>query len=543
MGLDRLPVYLLLAGMAALYLGLPYAALDGDVATFGVMGEDLVRYGHWPTLMYGQNYLFSPTPYLYALWRIVLPSGASHAVALALAGSLLTLAGMALVLLGFRRVQARFRNDIFWPVTFFAVLVAANVPFVVDQAKNSGVEISLFLLGVMLLAGSRIEAEIPATREAIPRPLPLGSWLALGAAIGFAVISRPPVAFYGLPLAALLLGLILRRTGFRATVPPLILLAAGLALGYLPMAAHHWARAREWPFTAHVSLTIGSLDQIGSSLRMTFGDILPTVFGVRPEMAFKPLRFALWAALVLPGYGWALWRRPDRVSLLDHALVLGSLAVLAALSLVPALSLDGEQRRYCLPVFLTGVWLCGRFAPAPGWRTGVTGLLCLVLLALAVPRWGARLERSAIRDRQMRAARSDLVPELAAYDSAILANYWDAALLVFLAEGRLRVEAYPWGCVRTYGLVRKDDFDRRTLWLVPLGQGRDTSARLRTELGADIMTGAVKTRLRNRFLGRPCEVWEFPDRPMASRLMLQHHLLYFRTPYPPGSAPIRAATP
>lgn len=536
-GWGRIPGFLLLAGMAALYLGLPYAALDGDVATFGLMGEDLVRFGQWPTVLYGQNYLVSPTPYLFAFWRTVWPA-VSPALALALAGAMLSLGGLALVLEGFRGVQRRRGEGVIWPACFLAILVAGNVPFIVDHAKNSGVEISLFLLGVTLFIGTRLEGGSPDS-SAHARRARIGWWVLLGVVSGVAVISRPPSAFYSLPLAGLLLLRAYRQSGFKSAGLAVAGLAVGVLAGYSPMLAHQFFRAADWPFPYRLAFQLGTWPEIKESVRVTFGDILPTVFGVRPEMSFQPLRFALWALLVLPGYGWAVWRRPDRVSVLDHALVAGSLAVLAALSLVPALSLDGEQRRYCLPVFVTGVWLCCRFMPAPGWRNVLTGALCLLLAGLSVPRWTARLERSVIRDRQMREARARLVPELAAYDSAILANYWEAALLVFLAEGRLRIEAYPWGCVRTYGWVRKADFDRRTLWLIPLGQGRDTAERLRAAEGPDIMSGVVRTALKNRFLGRSCEVWEFPGRPMASRLMLQHQPLYFRTPYPPGSGPLR----
>lgn len=526
---SRLPALILLAGVALFYLGLPYSALDGDVAVFGTMGNDLLRYHYWPALVYGQNYLISPTPYLYAFCRLLLPAFVSSAFCLALAGALLSLSGMALLLAGFRIVQGKRGGGGDWPTLFFVLLMAGNVPFIADHAKNSGVEISLFLLGVLVWAGARLEERSSAW-----------VWALLGAAIGFGAISRMQMIFYGLPLAGLLGLNLLRSSGLRAVWRPAAALAAGMAIGYSPLLVHRLFRAGQWPFMASPSFQFGTGEQIAKSIRVTLEGILPTVFGMRPEMALKPLRHAAWLLLVLPGYGWALWKRRGSLSALDHALVLGSLAVLAALACVPALSLDGEQRRYALSIFVAGVWLCCRHVPAPGWRNAVLGALCLVLLAASVPRWAGRLERSLRTERQMREAQSGLVKELAGYDAAILANYWDASLLQFLSEGRLKIESHPWKCVRTYGWVSREAFNRRTLWLVPQGRERELVAHLRAEEGAGILAGVMRMPLQNRLLGQTCELWEFPDATLGSRLMEKAHSLYFRTPYPPGSGPLHA---
>ncbi len=524
---SRAPVLFLLLGMAALYLGLPYSALDGDVAMFGTMGADLLRHGCWPTFAYGQNYLISPTPYLFAFWRWLLPAGVSSAFCLALGGALLSISGMGLVLAGFRHVRNR-QVAGGWPTLFFVLLLAGNVPFMADHAKNSGVEISLFLLGLMVWAGARLEAR-PAT----------GLWVLLGAAIGYGAISRPQMIFYGLPLAGLLGLNVVRASGFRAAWRPAAALVAGMVIGYSPMLLHRLVRADQWPFLAAPSFEFGTGEQIVKSMRMTIEGILPTVFGMRPEMAAKPVRYAVWVLLVLPGYGWALWKGRERLSVLDHALVLGSLAILAALVCVPALSVDGEQRRYAMSVFVAGVWLCCRHLPAPGWRNVALGAVCVGMLAVSGERWGGRLERSVRVERQMRGAQRELVEELAGYEAALLANYWDASLLQFLSEGRLKIESFPWGCVRTYGWVSREAFDRRTLWLVPQGRERALAGQLRSTLGLGVLSGVKRLPLKNRLLGQSCELWEFPDPAMASRLMENAHPLYFRTPYPPGSGAIR----
>jgi hypothetical protein len=518
-----LPGLLLLAGMAALFWGLPYAMLDGDGAVFGVMGNDLLTRGYWPTLVYGQNYLLSPTPYAYALGRLLAPSF-PPALALAVAGSLFSLGGMGLILAALCRAQRRAGGGQFWPVLAAVLLMAGNVVFVTDHARNSGVELSLFIIGLLLWAGSRLESR--------SRP---ADWALLGAAAGVALISRLQMVFYALPLLGLLLLRLFLKKGLRPAAAAAGWAAAGALAGYAPMLAHRLGRGADWPFPFELPLTLGTGDEIARSWRLTVESILPSLFGVRSEMAWKPLRYVAWAVAVLPAYGWTCWKRPAKTSMLDHALVLGSLAVLSALVLVPSLSRDGEQRRYALTVFVAGVWLCARFWPAPGWRNAAVTALAAGLLAASVPRWCGRLERSIQTDRQLRETRARLVPELEAQKAAILANYWDASLLQFLADGRLAVESFPWGVVRTYGWVTPEAFRRRTLWLAVQGRERELAGYLRVEAGEEAFAGRTRIPLRNRFQGKAVEAWEFQDQELGLRLMERLHPLYFRTQYPPGS--------
>jgi hypothetical protein len=532
-----LPVLLLLAAMAAFYIGLPYAFLDSDVTTFGLMGEDIFRFHYLPTLAYGQTYLLSLTPYLYAFWKLILPAGTAPALLLALGGSMLSLGGLAMVFESLRVTQARRTGGAFWPAVLLAGLIAGNTTYITDLAENSGVELALFVMGAMMWAGARLE-NAPAAGSA-PRRSLAGWWCLLGAAMGYGSIARPLMVVYGLILAGVLLTRTARREGLRAAVLAIAALASGLLLGYFPMLLHKLFRAADWPSQFHTPVYLGTGKQIAHSARVSFGDILPIVFGVRSDMHVKPLRLMAWATVALGGYGWAVIRRSERLSVLDHALLLGSLASLVFISLVPTLSVNAEQRRYCLPAFLSGAWLCARLAPAPGWRNAATGAFCLILLAVSVPRWSGRIEKSSLRDRQMRETRNLLVPELVARNAVILTPYFDAYVLAFLAEGRLRVEAYPWEHVRNYGLIPKADYDRRTLWLIPRGHGRRTMADLKRLLGTDGVPHPVDVGVKAAFVGRRCELWEFPDPRMASRLMLNLQPLYFDAPYPPGTGPVR----
>ncbi len=522
-----LPGLLLLAGMAGLYWGLPYAMLDGDGAIFGVMGNDLLDRHVWPTLVYGQNYLISPTPYVYALGRTLMPF-LSPAFTLALAGSLFSLGGMGLILAALCRTQRRFGADLFWPALTAALLAAGNVVFIVDHARNSGIELSLFIIGLLLWAGSRLEG----------RPHPAG-WLLLGAAAGFALISRLQMIFYALPLAGLLLVRAYREKGFKSAAAAAGWVAAGALIGYAPMLAHRLWRAGDWPFAFELPLTIGTGEQIARGWKVTLEAILPSIYGVRPEMAWKPLRYAVWLVAVLPAYGWTLWKKPGRTSRLDHSLVIGSLIILAALVLVPSLSRDGEQRRYAMTVFVAGIWLCARFWPAPGWRSFAAAGLGLALFLAALPRWEARLERSLEADRRLRETRERLVPELESQRAAILANYWEASLLQFLSDGRLKAESFPWGAVRTYGWLSKGELEQKTFWLAVQGRERELAARLQAELPDDPAGRWTGVPVTNRLQGKTVELWQVRDATLGWKLMERHHPLYFRTPYPPGAAALR----
>jgi hypothetical protein len=537
--IGRVPCFLLLAGMAVLYVGLPYASLDGDAASFGIMGQDILRYHYLPSLPYGQNYLFSLTPYLYAFWSTVLPAGVSPAVVYALAGSLLSLGGLALVFGSFRIVQERRGGGVLGPAALFALLIAGNGLYITNMAVNSGVELALFVLGVMLWAAAHLEQTI-ASKDEPPFSRRSAGWYALlGLGIGYGISARPMVVIYGLFLAGLLLARQGRQGGRAAVTKASASLAAGLLTGYCPMLLHQLFRAPDWPVAFHVRIALGSFPQFIHSAKLVFGTLLPAVFDVRTGMSFWLLRLAVWALAIVGGYGWAVFRRDERLSSLDHALAWGSLVGLLVVSLVPALSVDMSQSRYCLQAFLAGAWLFARWAPAPGWRKTMAWALCAALLASAAPRWVWRIDTLARRDREIREIREAMVPELVGHHAVILTAYFDAYLLDFLAERRIWVESYPWDHVRNFGLIPKAAFDHRTLWLVPRGAGHATTAALKIYLGTNDLSHA-DAGIRTPLLGRHCELWAFADREMASRLMVRQHPRYFNAAYPPGSSASRA---
>jgi hypothetical protein len=144
-----------------------------------------------------------------------------------------------------------------------------------------------------------------------------------------------------------------------------------------------------------------------------------------------------------------------------------------------------------------------------------------------------------VEDRQIRELETQFIPYLKGLNAPILTQYWDAYLLAFLADGTLKIEAYPWDLVRTYGLLQEDDMRRRTIWLMKRGYIGDTWDRLVAELGLPAVRQAHGQNVPLKLRGRECELLEFESGQEAVALMKKHHPRYFTTAYPPGSRPPR----
>ena len=538
----RLPILLLTGWALALNLAMPYAGLDSDVATFGLMGNDLLRHGYVPTLTYGQNYLFSITPHLYALLRWLCPA-LSAVLALALAGSLLSLGGLWLVYEALLLTEERGGQRRFWPLVAFCVLVGGSWNYLFDIAVFSSIELSLLLLGVIAFAAARIErAQARGTGS------PWLGWGLLGGAAGFALCSRPQMLIFA-ALAILLLAVrqCLRLCSGGLWPPTAVTdrrysrdrgwlgaLAAGLFLGYLPMLLHQLLRAADWPFHHHLPLHLATGHKLVAAAGIFFAQIAPRIFALSVEHWPHALLALLWIGAAVVLYLLPARRRSTPLAVLDHVWALGALALVLMMLLAPQLSLNQENRRYCLHLLLCAAWLFARLAAAPGWRRRAAGLFLLALTLAALPAWREQFAGARHADGEMRTAERDFVPILQKQHAPILAPYWDAYVLAFLADGQLRIEAYPWDLVRTYGLLSEREMAARTVWLVTGGRGRETWARLEQELGAEAPRQLRRQDAPLRLLGRDCELWEFADGRSSVALMKKYHPLYFATPYPPG---------
>ena len=524
----RLPILLLTGWALGLNLFFPYRGLDSDVATFGLMGNDLLRHGYWPTLTYGQNYLFSVTPHLYALLRWLCPT-LSAVMALTLAGSLQSLGGLWLVYEALLITEARTGRRRIWPLMAFTVFIGSSWSYLFDIAVFSSVEISFLLLGLVILASAQIEHAQDV--RAAPR---LAWWGLLGLATGFAPCSRPQMLLFAVPAAVLL---VVRE---RRRLPVLFAYCAGVLFGYLPMLLHILLRAPTWPFLHHLPMQVVTGHKFIAAAGVFFGQILPRIFAL--DVVHWPHAVLVfgWIVLSTAGYLLVLRRRADALAVLDHVWALGVLALVLLMLLAPQLSLNQENRRYCLHIFLAIGWLGARFWAGPGWPRTVASVLLAALSLAALPAWREQIVYAYADDHAKRAAEREFVPYLQKQQTPLLAPYWDAYLLAFLADGQLLIEAFPWDMVRTYGLLDEKDMAARTVWLVTGGHGKDTWLQLTQEFGPAQLQQMHRQDCPLRLLGRDCELWQFTDGRTSVALMKKYHPNYFSQPYPPGrSAPVR----
>lgn len=519
----RLPILLLTGWALTLNLTTPYHGLDSDVATFGLMGNDLLHHGYWPTLTYGQNYLFSITPYLYALLRWLCPA-LSAVMALTLAGSLLSLGGLWLVYEALLITESHAGRRRIWPLVAFCVLVGGSWNYLFDIAVFSSIELSLLLLGVIVFTTARI-----ASALAVGATSSLLGWGGLGLVIGYALCSRPQMLLFAAPAAILLL--LRERRHFRAVCA---LLVGGL-LGYLPMLLHTLLRAADWPFNHHLPLQALTGHKLVVAAGIFSTQIVPRIFALSAEHWLHALLVLTWIMAAIVAYLFAVRRRAAVLSTLDHVWLLGGLALVLMMLLAPQLTLNQENRRYCLHLFLVVVWLAARFLAAPSWRRhAATGALAALTLA-ALPAWKEQLAFARADDAARRAAEREFIPYLQKLNAPILAPYWDAYLLAFLADGKLKIESYPWDLVRTYGLLTEAEMATRTVWLVTAGHGKDTWQRLAQEVGDNATRNMIREDSPLRLLGRECELWAFADSRTSIALLKKFQPRYFTTPYPPGT--------
>jgi len=524
----RAPILLLTGSALCFYLALPYRGLDADATTFGLMGNDLLRHGYLPTLTYGQNYLFSLTPYLYALVRWLMPS-LSVTLAFAITGSILSLGGLWLIYEALLTVQDTMGRRRAWPLIVFCVLVGCSPAYMLDISCFSSIEVSLFLLGLVMFAAARIDRAIAAATT--PSLL---IWGVLGAACGFAVYSRAQVVCYAVPAIGLLLPRLRnRRAG--EWKPAVLALAAGVFIGYVPMLLHTLFRAPLWPFGAHLPLHLGKRHAIAAACLEFFTAIVPRIFSLSGGHLLHSSLIIVWIGGAIALFAVTLRRAPTTVSAMDGVWGIGSLMIALVMILFPMLSRNEECRRYCLHLLLGAAWLFARYAGAPGWRRVCASLLIGGIVVLAIPQWHGRIAEAREKDRQLREAEMQFVPYLKGLNAPILTQYWDAYLLAFLSDGTLRIEAYPWDLVRTYGLIQEVDMRRRTIWLVRSGYVGSTWDRLIQELGGRVVRKAHDQNVPLRLCGHECELWEFDTGQEAVALMKKYHPRYFTTPYPPGS--------
>jgi hypothetical protein len=442
--------------MLCLWLSLSLYSLDADTAVFGLMGEDLLQFGRPPILTYGQTYLVSLTPYTYALARVILPA-LTPAKAFVLGGAVLSLSGLWLVYEALITTVRRQSQRVLPAAAVFCLLIAASPRFILDLGRNSSNEISLFLVGLFFFAATRLEAIEEGSGQS-----GLGWLLLLGCASGYALCSRPNTLPYALALGVPLA--VRRPTWLRGLAPRLLVLSTlgiGFCLGYLPMVLHRLARGPSWPFVYGFAPRLASPGELCAAARVVVSEVVPAILQLDRGDLLLCVVISVWTAVSLVALSLALLRRWRHLSVADLAWPAGTLLVLILMLVIPGLALNAECRRYALPAYLAVVWTFCRFCLPRSPMKWAAVALAVTLAGASCPLWGEWLARARRENDARRLIASEVVPLLERSGAAVLADYSDAYLLRFISGGQLKIEAFPWQIVRTYGFLRAGDFDGR----------------------------------------------------------------------------------
>ena len=264
---------LLIGAVYAFALRLPYCNLDSDAANFALMGEDVYHYGHLTTLAYGQNYLFSITPYVYAAFKVILPKTVPWAVILAAADGIIALAGLWMIFQSFLAAADQTLRRSAVAAVLFCVLLLALPRHLIDFAGHASLEQGYLTLGLLMLSASRLAAALRAGQTSR-----WYWWLLAGLAFGHGIFSRPQVCAYGVITLVLLLWQQWRTGSGRKLWAGGGWLAAGLLVGCLPMILHWIFRAPTWPFTMTLDSHLADATVQGRSFDILIHQVIPMVF-------------------------------------------------------------------------------------------------------------------------------------------------------------------------------------------------------------------------------------------------------------------------
>ena len=527
----RAPGLILAAGMLALFVAIPYASFTSDVANYALMGWDIINHGYLPTLAYGQSYLFSLTPYAFALARFALPEWISDIVALKIAGAAFSITGMLLVFESLLMAQKQTGKPQLAPLALFALIMASSDAYLFDLSLNSSNEMSILLTGALMYLAGRLDLQ--STQGVAPSWRP---WVVMGVVIIAMQYIRPMLLTFALPALFFLLAQAWRAKGARAAVWLLLPLVAGLAIGYLPMLAHKLFRADSWPYHWFLHLEIGGGIGMENAIGVLTHIILPRLMTMLWDEA--PTRFvltALWLVAIIAMVALALAREGrGAFTITDKAWIIGQSSSILIMVLIPALSGDTGSRRYCLHLLPTVAWLFVRFA-YPLSRTSMAAVaLALAMVVSSAAGWKDKIAWETQRNSQVEQTLKLAVPELVAMDAVFLTDYWDAYLLSFISREKIAVEAFPWQIVRRYGYFTRDQMRRRTVWLACDGYAHDTQNWLIIEVGQEEVNRMRRKDLENKIVGRLCEAWELAEPTLPEKIMEKFQPLFFTSTFPPG---------
>lgn len=504
----------------------PYTLFNSDVANYGYMGNDIIAYGYIPSIPYGQNYLFPVTPYLYALYRVILPSSICDAYVMTAAGGTLSLLGFWMVYESFILAMRTAGKDPVLPGAVFLAFLMLSPVYQIDIMENSGQEIAIFTLGVLAFMATLMEAGIKRNVEAKPAYA-----FIFGLIWVYSAYARPQIAVYGAMFFIALVAMAWKTGKWRMTRGLAIFTAVGGIAGYVPMALHKIFRAPQWPFTLKSNLGLGSYEDIQSRMWLVthkiFHFILSLIYGVT---SFSMAMISL-VAISLAIFAVAVIRRRGETPLVAESLFWGSAIIVVAMILVPGLSMNADYRRYCLHSYLGFAFIFASAIPfRPVAVRSAMALAVAVTLVLSVPVWSRSLADEVVGHSWIGDVKA-MIPVLAARKKVIMADYWDAYLLGFMAEGKLTIEVFPWQVVRRYGAITEDRMREGAVWLIREGHG----GTVQTMIEKGLRAPKEKMALFIPLFGRRYAYVEYTDPAIAADLMKKTRPDYFRVKYPPGS--------
>jgi hypothetical protein len=504
----------------------PYSMFNSDVATYGYMGNDIIKYGYLPTIPYGQNYLFPITPYLYALYRIIAPSSVSDVVVLTAAGGTLSLAGYWMVYESLLLAMKMAGKDAVAPGAMFVAFLALSPHYHMDMMENSGLEISIFTLGAMAFTATLIQARIRRLGAAgFVSPFVFGmTWV-------YSIYARPQMAAYGIAFFIALAAAAWKAGKWRGALRLAIFTAVGGVAGYIPMALHKIYRAPNWPFALKSDLHMGTAYEIQDRLLVFAYRIFRDIMNLSWDWPYFSAGVIALAVASVAVFAVASIRNREETSVAGVGLFWGSLIIIVAMAILPGLSWNPGMRRYCLQVFVAFAFI---FASAIPFRhiavRAVMGMAVAVTLILSTSVWSDRLADEKIINEWFRDAKA-MIPVLAAQKKVIMAEYWDAYMLGFMAEGKVEIEAFPWDLVRRYGAIPEKTMRQGSAWLIREGFGGTVYGMI----GKDMGMPKAKIEVSIPLFGKRHVYTEFRDPSISAELMKKARPEYFTVKYPPGS--------
>jgi hypothetical protein len=199
--------------------------------------------------------------------------------------------------------------------------------------------------------------------------------------------------------------------------------------------------------------------------------------------------------------------------------------------ILPGLSWNSGMRRYCLQVYVAFAFI---FASASAFRhmavRAVMGTAVVITMILSTSAWAKSLAEETVWHDWFVDAKA-MIPVLAAQKKVIIAEYWDAYQLGFMAEGKLEIEVFPWDLVRRYGAIPEKTMREGSVWLIREGFGGTVYQMIEKDLGAP----KVKREISFPLFGKTHVYTEFSDPAISAELMKKVRPEYFTVKYPPGS--------